>query len=93
VSFHLRFRSVLLLAIITTGIVTAALLIILPGPGSETSSVYSSWTIGIAAITAWGLSSLSTVKAFRTHKLLSKGNNIHGDMDIDINERERGISH
>lgn len=91
-SFHSRFRTALLLAIIVTGIVIAALLIILPGPGSETSSFYSNWTIGIAAITAWSLSCLSTVKAFRTNKFLSNGNNIHEDMDIDIHKSDEAYS-
>lgn len=86
-SFTSRSRLVLLLVIIVIAIVITALLIIIPRPGSYTSSFYSNWTINIAAIAAAGLSGLSSVAAFRTIKVLSKGNNSHDD-DIDLHKPE-----
>lgn len=80
--FPWRSHLVLLLAIIATAIVVTALLIIVPGPGSDTSIFYSNWTINITAITASSLSILSSVAAFRTIKVVSKGNIRH---DVSIN--------
>jgi hypothetical protein len=71
-SFNARYSLVLLLSLIVAGIVVTALLIIIPGPGSDTSVFYSNWTINIAAIVASGLSILPTVAAFITIKALSK---------------------
>jgi hypothetical protein len=71
-SFTSRYSLVLLLSLIVAGIVVTALLIIIPGPGSDTSVFYSNWTINIAAIVASGLSILPTVAAFITIKALSK---------------------
>lgn len=63
----------------------------MPDPGSNASSIYSNCIICSAAITAAGLSNLSTITAFRTVRILSKGNSIHntGNIDIDKNEKER----
>ena len=71
-SFTSRYSLVLLLSLIVTAIVITALLIIIPGPGSDTSVFYSNWTINIAAIVAAGLSILPTSAAFRIMKALSK---------------------
>jgi len=62
---------VLSLIVIATAI--TALLIIVPGPGSDTGVFYELWTINIAAIVAAGLSVLPITAAFRTMKALSKG--------------------
>ena len=72
-----------------TAVVITTLLIILPGPGSNMSTIYSNWTICISAITAAALSNLSTVTAFRTIKILSKGNSIHNQREIDIDKNEK----
>jgi hypothetical protein len=72
-SFGSRYSSALLLVIIITGIAVTALLIILPGPGSDTGVFYQNWTINVAAVVAAGLSVLPTRAAFRRMKALSKG--------------------
>jgi hypothetical protein len=72
-SFTSRYSLALLLSLIVTAIVITALLIIIPGPGSDTSVFYSNWTINIAAIVAASLSILPTAAAFRTMKALSEG--------------------
>jgi hypothetical protein len=72
-SFASRYSSALLLSLIVTAIAITALLIIIPGPGSDTGVIYENWTINIAAIVAAGLSVLRTAAAFRTMKALSKG--------------------
>jgi hypothetical protein len=70
--FTSRYSLALLVSLIVTATVITALLIIIPGPGSDTSVFYSNWTINIAAIAAAGLSILPTMAAFRTMKTLSK---------------------
>jgi hypothetical protein len=60
------------LSLIVTAIVITALLIVIPGPGSDTAVFYENWTINIAAIVAAGLSILPTTTAFRTMKEMSK---------------------
>ena len=72
VSFTSKYSLALLLFLIVTAIVITALLIIIPGPSSDTSVFYSNWTINIAAIVAAGLSALPTAAAFRIIKALSK---------------------
>ena len=71
-SFTSKYSLALLLFLIVTAIVITALLIIIPGPSSDTSVFYSNWTINIAAIVAAGLSALPTAAAFRIIKALSK---------------------
>lgn len=71
-SLNKRYSLVLLLSLIVTAIVITAFLIIIPGPGSDTSVFYSNWTINIAAIVASGISILPTAAGFRTIKALSK---------------------
>jgi hypothetical protein len=87
-SFISRCRLVLILAIVVTAVVITALLIVLPGPGSITSSIYSNYIICSAAIIAAVLLNLSTVTAFRTIKILSKGNNSKVTKG-DKNEKEK----
>lgn len=88
-SFHSRSRLILLLAIIVIAILTSALLVIIPGPGSDTSSFYSNWTINIAVIAAAGLSLISSGAAFRTIKVVSKGNHIQDVFDLHKPENEK----
>ena len=73
-SFASGYSSALLVSLIITAIAVTALLIIIPGPGSDTGVFYQNWTINIAAIIAAGLSVLPTMAAFRRMKELSKGN-------------------
>jgi len=72
-SFAAGYSLALLLSLIVGAIVITAFLIIIPGPGSDTSVFYSNWTINIAVMVAAGLSILPTAAAFRTIKALSKG--------------------
>ena len=53
------------------------------------SVIYSNWTICTVVITAAGLSTLTTITAFRTIKLLSKGNETHDDEAIDTHNDEK----
>ena len=71
-SFTSRYSSVLLLSLIVATIIITALLIVIPGPGSDTSIFYSNWTVNIAVIFAAILSILPTAAAFRKIKALSK---------------------
>jgi hypothetical protein len=72
-----------LLSILIIAIIITACLIILPGPGSDISSFYSNWTINISVIIATGLSSLTTVTAYRTYKSL-----IIGKFDYKIKSKD-----
>jgi hypothetical protein len=72
-NFTSGYSLALLLSLIVTAIAITALLIIIPGPGSDTSVFYSNWTINIAVMVAASISILPTAAAFRTIKALSKG--------------------
>jgi len=71
-SFTSRYSSVLLLSLIVATIIITALLIVIPGPGSDSSIFYSNWTVNIAVIVAAILSILPTAAAIRKIKVLSK---------------------
>jgi len=72
-SFTSGYSLALLLSLIISAIVITAFLIIIPGPGSDTSVFYSNWTVNIAVMIAAGLSILPTAAAFKTMNALSKG--------------------
>lgn len=77
--------SVTLLVVMILAIIITACLIILPGPGSELSSFYSNWTTNISALVAISLSSLTTIRAYRTSKIpvIDNANDEVGEGDLE----------
>ncbi len=79
-TFPSRSGLVSLLAIVA-GVVISSSLIIIPSPQSKLRTLFSNWTINASAISAFIMSSLSTITARRTYKIQSKGNDKNKQRD------------
>lgn len=73
------------LALIASAVIITASLIIIPGPASELSSLYSNWTINIWVIVATSLCCLTALRSYLTYRVLIKGNY------LDMNQNQNKV--